>query len=53
MNLLYNMSDFEENADFIESNNNNAQIQLEGLLNTLDPMDTFEIRVTCPNTAYN
>jgi len=43
MNLLYNMSDFEENADFIESNNNNAQIQLEGLLNTLDPMDTFEI----------
>ena len=40
------MSDFEEGAKFeegAETYNNNAQIQLEGLLNTLDPSETFEI----------
>ena len=38
------MSEIEDTILDVESNNNTAQIQLEGLLNTLDPTDTFEIR---------
>ena len=48
MILLYIMSNTGDANDFVESNLNNAQIYLDGLLNISDPDETFEIRFDVP-----
>lgn len=48
MVLLYIMSEIEDVTDAVEQYENDAQTYLDGLLNTLDPADTYEIKLEIP-----
>ena len=48
MVLLYIMSEIEDVTDAIEQYDNDAQTYFEGLLNTLDPSETYELRLEIP-----
>jgi Leucine-rich repeat (LRR) protein len=48
MVLLYIMSEIEDVTDAIEQYENDAQTYFEGLLNTLDPNETYELRLEIP-----